>query len=97
MRKIFAVCFFFMFIFYGAQAVPNRFSENENDSYNNRSVEKFNDQNGDEHTINGSASSDPNPGDPIPIDNYVIFLITAAVVLIIFKTYKKDPIISNNS
>ena len=75
-----------------AQIVDNRFEEPEQES----SAFKANVHN--ESAVQEPAQSSANggnPGDPVPIDNFIPLLAITAVAIIIYITRKKNNLLSN--
>ena len=94
MRKIIAAVFIFLSVITYSQW-SNTFSEKEGDAV--KSTPKVDEtEPGYAEYINQSAELDdenpPNPGDPIPIDDYIPLLLMVAAGLIIYKTYHRKSL-----
>lgn len=71
-----------------AQELPtNRFEETEQD-YNNEYSEPTVAKEPE------TAGFPGNPGEPVPIDDYIPLLIVAAVGIIVYKSYTKNKALS---
>ncbi|MGV8914044.1 MAG: hypothetical protein ACOH1X_01210 [Kaistella sp.] len=87
MKKILGVILVMFFSIGFAQDQPeNRFNEAE---------QEFN-QDSNEPTAKGPvvAYGPGNPGEPVPIDDYIPLLIIAAVGIIVYKSYTKNKALS---
>lgn len=109
MRKIFAVFILLLSVFYFSQGPNNRFSDEQDAGFsNNYSQPKGNPRSdvsigpapGDhtyDNTTTGTeddGSGTPNPGDPVPIDNYLPVLLLVGGGIIIFFTRKRNGVAS---
>lgn len=94
MRKALAFYFVFISVLFIPQMSSNPFSESENaeTAHVERSGQHMNGGEYDEDPE--IPAGDPNPGDPVPIDDYLPLLAVAAVGIIIYKTHQKKNLLS---
>lgn len=100
MRKIFAILLIYISFFSYAQK-PNPFADSEE-----AQMEKVDytaaaepnpkaDCNGDGVVNNldkECRGNNPNPNDPVPIDDYIPLLVIAAMSMIVYTTYRKKQV-----
>lgn len=97
MRKSLAVLTIFLSVFLYSQGTNNRFSDEESQAkdqseYNSSGKGiNYGDTKDDIAAIN---AGDPNPGDPVPIDQYVGLLLLTAVGFMFYTVKKKKESIS---
>lgn len=85
MKKTLYFLFLLVGLFAYAQSGPNPFAEKESESaFNKDGAVKENDKDIPQKDTGGG-----NPGDPVPIDNYIPILILTAVGIIVYQTRKE--------
>ncbi|MBF8457223.1 hypothetical protein IV494_08505 [Kaistella sp. G5-32] len=93
MKNILYLFFILIGVFSYAQHGPNPFAEKESDNaFNRTNATKDN-----ETQANDGTAFDPgggNPGDPLPIDNYIPLLAVTAVGIILYSTRTKKKLLS---
>lgn len=73
-----------------AQQGPNRFDEESAQNIDNTTP-----QNEGNHTMDAEArDGGGNPGDPVPVDDYIPVLVLTALAIIIHTTRKKRKLLS---
>ena len=91
MKKIRYILFLLISIFSFAQSGPNPFAEKESESaFNKPNATKDN-----ETQVKDNTAFDPgggNPGNPVPIDNYIPLLIITAVGIMVYHTSQRKNI-----
>ena len=97
MRNLFAVLSIFLSVFFYSQGSSNPFSGEE--SHNKESPAYNSDEavdNGFEGNDNNTDTynRDPNPGDPVPVDQYAGLLLVTAIGIIIYTTHKKRKLLT---
>lgn len=93
MKKTLYIFFLIISIFSYSQSGPNRFDESENDNVFNRNT-NVNDHTSQEGHETALDTGGGNPGDPLPIDNYIPFLAITAVGIIVYTAQKKKKLLS---
>ena len=89
MKKSLYIFFILISLFSFAQSGPNPFEDRESETAFNRDVAVK------ENEIKDNPQADPgggNPNDPVPIDNYIPFLLIAALGLIIYQVRKENQV-----
>ena len=91
MKKIRYILFLLISFFSFAQSGPNPFAEKESESaFNKPNATKDN-----ETQVKDNTDFDPgggNPGNPVPIDNYIPLLIITAVGIMVYHTSQRKNI-----
>lgn len=105
MRKIFAIFILLLSVLYFSQGPYNRFSDEKDEgasekhfdpTANPRSDVSIGPASGDHSYDNPQTDTEaddgtPNPGDPVPIDNYLpVLLITASGMIVYFARKRKE-------
>lgn len=92
MKKIRYILFLLISFFSFAQSGPNPFADKESESeFNKPTATKDNET----QVKDNAASLDSgggNPGDPVPIDNYIPLLIITAVGIMVYHTSQRKNI-----
>lgn len=96
MKKSLYLFFILISLFSFAKNGPNPFAENESDNTFSKTNTNTNNQSDGNHEAS-LDSGGGNPGDPVPIDNYIPFLVITAVGIMVYHTHKKKKIITKNS
>ena len=98
MRNLLAVLSIFLSVFLYSQASSNPFSNEEaqageNSEYSsaNRNVNNYGDTRDNDAAV---AQGAPNPGDPVPVDQYAGLLLFTAVGIIIYTTHRKRKLLT---
>lgn len=91
MKRLFILILIPFFTLVAAQVSPNRFDEQSESAFETTKGE-IPDQNNDGPVVNKNPG---NPGDNVPIDQYVVVLIVAALGIIIYTTQKKKKLLSS--
>lgn len=91
MKKIRYILFLLISFFSFAQSGPNPFADKESESaFNKPTATKDN-----ETQVKDNTAFDPgggNPGNPVPIDNYIPLLIITAVGIMVYHTSQRKNI-----
>ena len=91
MKKIRYILFLLISFFSFAQSGPNPFADKESESaFNKPTATKDN-----ETQVKDNTDFDPgggNPGNPVPIDNYIPLLIITAVGIMVYHTSQRKNI-----
>ena len=96
MKKTLYLFFILISFFSYAQSGPNPFADKESDNaFNRTNATKDN-----ETEAKKDAAFDPgggNPGDPVPIDNYIPLLVITAVGIMVYHTHQKKKMLGKNT
>lgn len=91
MKKIRYILFLLISFFSFAQSGPNPFAEKESESaFNKPNATKDNETQVKDNTAFDTGGG--NPGDPVPIDNYIPLLIITAVGIMVYHTSQRKNI-----
>ena len=89
MKRFFILILISVFSVVTAQQSKNRFEEGEHSGFE-RNVDHTNDQKTDD-----PQPGPGNPGDPVPIDQYIPFMVLAAVGIIVYHTRQSKMLPKN--